>query len=111
VNKTLSRVFQSVRLVVNDELTQLLRGLVAAVDLLCSQARLVVISYHSLEDRIVKDFIRDHTVSKSADCAESVPKAVPELRMVTKKPIRAADDEIKANPRARSAGMRVAEKI
>lgn len=103
INKTLSRVFQAIRLVVNDEINQLQGGLRAALELLDRQGRMVIISYHSLEDRIVKNFIRDHARGKE--------EASPSLRAITKKPIMATAGEIKANPRARSARMRVAEKI
>jgi 16S rRNA (cytosine1402-N4)-methyltransferase len=102
INKTLSRVMQGLRIVVNDELEQLRRGLAAAHDLLGHPGRIVVISYHSLEDRIVKRFFREH----------ASPAAVsPTLRIITKKPIVPSDDETAANPRSRSAKLRVAERI
>jgi len=100
VNKTLSRVFQAIRLEVNEEIGQLKAGLEATPELLESGGRLVVIAYHSLEDRIVKNFIRDRAGKDS-----------PVFRILTKKPVVPSSTEIKSNPRARSAKMRVAEKI
>jgi 16S rRNA (cytosine1402-N4)-methyltransferase len=104
LNNTLSRTYQAIRLVVNDELNQLRAGLSAAYDLLDVSGRLVVISYHSLEDRIVKNFIRDKKVSASGETAHG-------LRPLTKKPVSASPEEIRINPRARSAKLRAAEKL
>jgi 16S rRNA (cytosine1402-N4)-methyltransferase len=108
-----TRTFQALRIAVNDELDALERGLEAAVRLLTPGGRIVVITFHSLEDRIVKQFFRQ----ESQDCIcppESLEcrcghKA--ELRIITKKPIRPEDEEIQSNPRSRSAKMRVAERI
>jgi 16S rRNA (cytosine1402-N4)-methyltransferase len=108
-----TRTFQALRIAVNDELDALERGLAAAVSLLAPGGRIVVIAFHSLEDRIVKQFFRQ----ESQDCIcppESLEcrcghKA--ELRIITKKPIRPDDEEIQRNPRSRSAKMRVAERI
>lgn len=97
LNKTLSRVFQSIRIVVNDEMGQLADGLGAALEVLAPGGRMVVISYHSLEDGLVKNFFRDRKNS--------------ELSILTKKPIGPAEAECKINSRARSAKMRVAEKL
>jgi len=105
VNKTLSRCFQAIRIAVNDELRQLQAGLTAACDVLNPHGRLVVISYHSLEDRIVKNFIRD----KKKGAKDDSPR--PGLRPLTKKPVTASPEEIENNPRARSAKLRAAEKI
>ena len=102
VNKTLSRVMQALRIVVNYELDQLRRGLDAAHELLAQSGRLVVISYHSLEDRIVKRFFRDHAAPISS---------APTLRIITKKPVTPSAAETAANPRARSAKLRAAERI
>ncbi|MCH7541310.1 16S rRNA (cytosine(1402)-N(4))-methyltransferase RsmH [Patescibacteria group bacterium] len=89
-----TRIFQALRIVVNDELNNLKKGLEGAVPLLEKNGRLVVISFHSLEDRIVKDFFR----------------AKRDLEIITKKPITASTKEVLENPRARSAKMRVAQK-
>ena len=86
------RTFQALRIVVNDELGSLERGLAASVEALAEGGRLVVLAYHSLEDRIVKHVVRDH----------------PGLEPVTKRPLEASPAEIDANPRARSAKLRVA---
>jgi 16S rRNA (cytosine1402-N4)-methyltransferase len=111
VNKTLSRVFQAIRLTVNDEIIRLQQGLEAAVDLLGAGGRLVVISYHSLEDRLAKNFFRNQSLGKAAVPGEPGDARPPALRLITRKPITASAAEIKENPRARSAKMRVVEKI
>jgi 16S rRNA (cytosine1402-N4)-methyltransferase len=92
-----TRTFQALRIATNDELGALEAALPQAVELLEEGGRLVVISFHSLEDRIVKRFFRKH--------------AGDTLRVLTKKPIQASEEETRANPRARSAKLRVAEKI
>jgi 16S rRNA (cytosine1402-N4)-methyltransferase len=108
-----TRSFQALRIHINQELDQLALALPQALDLLRPGGRLVVISFHSLEDRIVKRFLRDAAVP------DAVPKNVPlrahelpqpKLRLVGKA-VRASEAEIQANPRARSAVMRVAEKL
>lgn len=111
LNKTLSRVFQAIRMVVNEEIEQLQEGLKAGSDLLEPESRLVVISYHSIEDRIVKNFIRERASSRPAVPGRPGEETSPVFRIITKKPVTASEAEIKANPRARSAKMRVAEKI
>ncbi len=93
-----TRVFQAVRIEVNGELRELSKGLISAYESLRSGGRLCVISYHSLEDRIVKNFFRD--------CARSH-----KLKILTKKPIQATIEERRLNPSSRSAKMRGAEKI
>ena len=95
INRVTARIFQSLRIVVNDELENLKQGLEQALEILKPGGRLVVISFHSLEDRIVKNFFREN---KS-------------LEILTKKPITAAEKEIKNNPRSRSAKLRAAIKI
>jgi 16S rRNA (cytosine1402-N4)-methyltransferase len=106
-----TRTFQALRIWVNDELGQLRRGLEQALELLAPQGRLVVISFHSLEDRIVKDFIRTHSEPDPAlaGLPRLPPAAAPRLRRIGRKR-RASEQEIRANPRARSALLRVAEK-
>jgi 16S rRNA (cytosine1402-N4)-methyltransferase len=90
-----TRVFQGLRIAVNDELGALERGLEGAIGRLAPGARLAVISFHSLEDRIVKRRFRDDE----------------RLRALTKKPLTAGDEELARNPRARSAKLRVAERL
>ena len=112
VNKTLSRCFQAIRMVVNDELGQLRQGLRAALDLLAPAGRLVVVSYHSLEDRIAKNFMREAATGKFEDTPESnTGHYTPVAKLITKKPISASAEEIKTNTRARSAKLRVMEKL
>jgi 16S rRNA (cytosine1402-N4)-methyltransferase len=108
-----TRSFQALRIHINQELRQLEIALPQALDLLKPGGRLVVISFHSLEDRIVKNFMREQSVADDLPKglplrADQLPK--PKLRLVGKmhKPSAA---EVAANPRARSAVMRVAEKL
>lgn len=112
LTKSLARVFQAVRIAVNHELENLQRGLEQGRDLLAPGGRLVVISYHSLEDRIVKEFFK-------ADAARVIPSGhplvpdterSPGLTILTRKPMVPSADEQRTNPRARSARMRVAER-
>lgn len=111
--KSLARVFQAFRIAVNRELDELRSVLPAAVSLLAPNGRIAVISYHSLEDRIVKRFFQEQ--SRSKDLYEGLPvpnKDVPgRLRLITRKPIEPTDAETAANPRARSAKLRIAEKV
>jgi len=108
-----TRTFQALRIAVNEELAHLEAVLPQALDLLRPGGRLAVISFHSLEDRLVKNFLRDAARDWLPDPAD--PRGgrpvEPALRLVTKKPITAADEEIAANPRARSAKLRVAERV
>ncbi len=106
-----TRVFQALRIAVNQELDALAEALAAAVDLLRPGGRLVVLSYHSLEDRIVKRFM--DAERKGCICPPSVPICVcgrsPRLRLITKS-LTAGPAELEANPRARSARLRAAER-
>jgi 16S rRNA (cytosine1402-N4)-methyltransferase len=101
-----TRTFQALRIAVNGELEQLEAALPQALDLLNPDGRLAVISFHSLEDRIVKLFFR-----AESGYGGSMNEKPPRLRIITKKPIEAGAAEQQANPRARSAKLRVAERI
>jgi 16S rRNA (cytosine1402-N4)-methyltransferase len=105
-----TRTFQALRIAVNDELGQLQRGLDAAVDLLAPKGRLAVISFHSLEDRRVKQRFRALAGVGTPRDEYGNPKTPPLLRLVTRKPIRGADMD-KSNPRSRSASLRIAERL
>lgn len=107
-----TRVFQAIRIHINDELGAVDALLSGVCDLLAPGGRLVVISFHSLEDRRVKRFIRDRSRigELPPGVAEPPPEKRPTMRIVSK-PVRADDDEIRVNPRARSAVMRVAERL
>jgi len=107
-----TRTFQALRMFINDELGEITRGLEAAVDTLAIGGRLVVISFHSLEDRVVKQFMkRESSVDPALARLPIIPdSAQPRLKLVGRK-TRPADSEVGANPRARSALLRVAEKI
>jgi 16S rRNA (cytosine1402-N4)-methyltransferase len=108
-----TRVFQALRIAVNEELDALEAGLAAAVDLLRPGGRLVVLSYHSLEDRIVKRFFQAER--RGCTCPPEIPVCVcgrtPRLRLVTPKGLVPTEAEIAANPRARSARLRAAERL
>ena len=109
-----TRVFQALRIAVNDEIGSLRCGLAGAVTLLKPGGRLVVITFHSLEDRVVKgfgrDLARDYVVPGEVDVPELRQPRAPVLQVVTRKAICASDAEVAANPRARSAQVRVFEK-
>ena len=107
------RTFQAIRIEVNHELDVLERGLSAAVRWLNPGGRICVISYHSLEDRIVKRLFQE--MSQGCTCPPDLPVCVcghvPVLKVVTRKPLSASPEEVERNPRARSATTRVAEKL
>lgn len=109
-----TRAFQGLRIHINNELADLEKGLDAALEALEVGGRLVVISFHSLEDRIVKQFMRRQAKGEADKLPRDLPiippAFEPRLRLVGK-PQYASEDELKANPRARSAVMRVAEKL
>lgn len=107
-----TRVFQAIRIFVNDELGQLRSGLEQAVKILASQGRLCVISFHSLEDRIVKRFLRDRARPDPAFAGlpEIPVHARPVLKLIGKA-VRPSAAEIDLNPRSRSAVLRVAERL
>ncbi len=113
LTKSLARIFQALRIEVNNELENLERALCDAVEMLSPGGRVVVISYHSLEDRIVKQFFREQSQPESTG-AESLLRRKTmnaKLRVLTKKPIVPTETEINQNPRARSAKLRAAERL
>ena len=109
-----TKVFQALRLAVNDELGSLKRGLDAALTILKPGGRLAVITFHSLEDRMVKDFgrarARDYTFTGGLDVPELREPRTPELRWINRKAIKPGAAELADNPRSRSAQLRVMEK-
>lgn len=113
MNKSLSRVFQALRIYVNDELGDLKKLLAESVELLKPGGRIAVISFHSLEDRIVKEFFKYESLS--CICPPEFPVCQCEkekrLNILTRKPVVPSDEELKENPRARSSKLRVAERI
>jgi len=106
VFKSLSRVFQALRIAVNTELEVLENTLTNIIPVLAPGGRIVVLSYHSLEDRIVKNVFRDNRIKKNQENSGR-----PALRIMTPKPIIPDAEEILQNPRARSAKLRVAERV
>ncbi len=108
-NKYLAQVFQSLRIEINDELGALKEMLHQATELLKPGGRIAVITFHSLEDRIVKNFFKKGLTEEHTDPFGQTIK--PLLHVITKKPIVPADKEIKQNPKSRSAKLRIAEKI
>jgi 16S rRNA (cytosine1402-N4)-methyltransferase len=108
-----TRIFQALRIAINDELGTIERALPAAIDLLRPGGRLAVISFHSLEDRIVKQAFK--LASTDCICPPKVPVCVcghrASVRLVNRKPLEASEDEIAHNPRSRSAKLRVVEKL
>lgn len=110
--KTLSRIFQALRIEVNKELEVLEKGLNSAVEVLSEGGRIEVISYHSLEDRIVKQFFKYENLD--CICPSYLPRCAchkeKTLEIVTKRPITPSKIEIEDNPRARSAKLRIAER-
>jgi 16S rRNA (cytosine1402-N4)-methyltransferase len=108
-----TKTFQALRIFVNDELSRLPQALRSATDLLGRGGRIVVLSFHSLEDRIVKQTFR--TLSSDCVCSTGLPGCVcgnrKVLRLLTRGPVRAGQNELDQNPRSRSAKLRAAEKL
>ena len=111
--KSMARIFQALRIYVNKETEELSQGLEGALQVLGPECRLCVISYHSIEDRIVKNFMRDK--ANPCICPPDLPECrcgrAPELTIITRKPLRPSPEEVGSNPRARSAMLRVCEKV
>lgn len=109
-----TQVFQALRIVINDELGSLRRGLDAAVKILQPGGRLAVITFHSLEVRLLREFgnerTRDYAIEGEVDIPELRKPRKPELRWVQRKAILPGEPELNANPRSRSAQLRVLEK-
>ena len=108
-----TRTFQALRIAVNDELGELARGLSAAERLLAPGGRLAVVTFHSLEDRPVKTFLQQRagkTPAGSRHLPASAPSRAPSFRLLSNKPLVADKEEIRINPRARSAKLRAAER-
>jgi 16S rRNA (cytosine1402-N4)-methyltransferase len=106
-----TRTFQALRIFVNEELDELHLALSAAERVLKPGGRLVVVSFHSLEDRMVKNFFSER--GKTGGGSRHLPEmaqVTPSFRILTKRPVTAGDDEVRANPRARSAKLRAAER-
>ena len=100
-----TRVFQALRIVINEELNELEEALKISLEILTKNARIVVVAFHSLEDKIIKNFF------KKNGCKNFNNDKTNSFRIITKKPITPSSDEIKINPRSKSAKLRVAEKI
>jgi 16S rRNA (cytosine1402-N4)-methyltransferase len=110
-NKYFAQVFQALRIEVNEELEALKELLRQIPSMLKPGARAAIITFHSLEDRLVKNFFKNGTVEETEEHPYMMTKKVNELKAVTKKPITPTEKEIKQNPRSRSAKLRVAEKV
>ena len=110
-----TKIFQALRIAVNDEIGSLKRGLAGALKILKPGGRLTVITFHSLEDRAVKDWAnalaRDYTFAGAVDVPELRQPREPELKWVVRKAIKPGETELQENPRSRSAQLRVMEKI
>lgn len=110
LNKSLARIFQAVRIEVNRELDMLEQALTRSMGLLAEGGRIVVIAYHSLEDRMVKYFLRSGRLDGEIE-KDFYGNPITPLRLVTRNAVTASEEEIADNPRARSARLRAAEKI
>jgi len=105
-----TKVYQALRIEVNNELGAIRDCLQDVMPFLAPGGRISIISFHSLEDRIVKDFFKDHSILEKKNKYGKSPSVKGELTIITKKPITPTDQEIRENPRSRSAKLRIAEK-
>jgi len=106
-----TRTFQALRIYVNDELGELAQALIAAERILRPGGRLVVVSFHSLEDRIVKSFLAERSETRGGSRhAPEVKRSAPSFAVLTKRPVIADEEEVARNPRARSAKLRAGER-
>ncbi|RFM26210.1 16S rRNA (cytosine(1402)-N(4))-methyltransferase RsmH [Deminuibacter soli] len=110
-NKYLAQVFQALRIEVNDEMGALRDMLQQGVEVLKPGGRFAVITFHSIEDRLVKNFFRQGTFEEEDDNPLLPTQKTVLLKPVTKKPVSASEEELKKNPRSRSAKLRVAERV
>jgi len=110
-NRYFAQVFQALRIEVNDELGALKEMLQQIPPLLKPGCRAAIITFHSLEDRLVKNFFRRGTFQETEENPFIMSKSVNELKVITRKPIEASKEEMKQNPRARSAKLRIVEKV
>jgi 16S rRNA (cytosine1402-N4)-methyltransferase len=110
-NRYFAQVFQALRIEVNDELGALKEMLMQIPSLLKPGGRAAIITFHSLEDRLVKNFFRRGSFDETEENPFIMSEKVSELKVITKKPIEASEKEMRENPRARSAKLRVAEKV
>jgi 16S rRNA (cytosine1402-N4)-methyltransferase len=108
--KSAPRVFQAFRIAVNDEFGHVERSLGQAIDRLSLGGRIAVITFHSIEDRLVKNIFAPHLVGVQDEITGQI-KIPPKLKKVTKKPIEPTEQEIQKNPRSRSAKLRIVERI
>jgi len=104
------KIFQALRIEVNDEINVLKEALKKALDILKPGGRIVVITFHSLEDKIVKHFFKDNAIIKMPKNMPIIKNIIPKLKFITKKPIYPTEEEIINNSRSKSAKMRVAQK-
>jgi 16S rRNA (cytosine1402-N4)-methyltransferase len=110
-NKYFAQVFQALRIEVNEELTALKELLQQVPLLLKPGGRVAIITFHSLEDRLVKNFFRRGSLEEAEENPFTIEQSVNELKVITKKPITPGDKELRQNPRSRSAKLRVAERL
>jgi 16S rRNA (cytosine1402-N4)-methyltransferase len=110
-----TKVFQALRMAVNDEVGSLKLGLAGAFTVLKPGGRLVILTFHSVEDRMVKEFsrarARDYTFTGAVDVPELRKPRAPELKLVTRKALKPSEQELETNPRSRSAQLRIFEKL